>query len=171
MLFWHITAVSHLHRKSYIYSRFVCPVYDSPGNTDTNLPRAHHCCQQLSHMTFVKSFLFPETILLFKGSCASSTKAIGCSLMCLVGSLQRRPQICSPTSGISTWEHHRKEQGLCSPGHISVGVWIQIQEVGGTWSLLLPIRSHPKLDNTWPFITMCLICPGLTVFPYTIILL
>lgn len=130
-------------------------------------------CQQPSHMTFVKSSLFPVTTLLFKGSHAFSELELLAAwwfFVCEVRSLQRR-QICSPSSGISAWEDHGEEQGLCCPGHISVGLWMQLQEVCGTSNLLLPIRSYSELDNSWLFITVSVICPELTILSFTTILL
>lgn len=171
--FCHLGTSQQCHiytEKVSVYSSFVWPVHDSPGNTDTTSLKAH-LCQQLSHMTFIKGFLFPEIFILFKGSCASSAKAVGCSLMCLVESLQKGPQTALLPQELAFERTTGKKQGLCSPGHTSVGFWMQMQEVGKTFSLLLSIRSHLKLHVTWPFITMCLICPGLTILFHTTILL
>lgn len=153
-----------------IYSIFVCPVHDSPGNTDTNPLRAH----------FYLSATFTHDICKFSYSLKPSfySKArVHPPLKLLAGPLcawwdhYRGNHRSAPSSGISTRENHGKEQGLCSLGHISVGLWMQMQEVDWTLSLLFPIRSHSKLDITWPFITVFLVCPGLTILPYTTILM
>lgn len=108
--FWHIMHLNRKKKKS-IYSSFVCPVDDCPGSADESTQSTSS--QQFSHITFVKSFLLPQNLFAHIRFPCVLCKSCHLLPLCFMESLQRKPQICSPSySQIRYMDIHHHARNL-----------------------------------------------------------